>query len=400
MESRLLNRITRDNKYAGYAVVTDGLWRKSVSVVRSLGKAGYHVAVMGDTYATTGFWSRYTASRHVCASASDDVGAFGRGLFELLGSYDIKPVLFPMEDASIVWCSAHRGEILPLADILLPPDDSLSHAENKADTIKLAANLGIPCPKTYFAHNPEEAEHFAGLFVRRSFVVKPFHGSGAVGVKYLNSGDKIDWNTYFVAYGPCLIQERIPESGEALGVSVLMDTCGRLAAAFTHKRTEQYPNSGGASTQRISARNDEVMRQSVKLLESLGWRGVAMVEWKKEPVSGKYLLMEINPRFWGSLELAVRSGVDFPLLYARAAQKLDTEPASEYKTGIKCRWLLPGDILRYITKKNREGIGDFMRGILNESEEWDVSDKRIFLFSILCQAYLALNPKYWKFLRR
>jgi predicted ATP-grasp superfamily ATP-dependent carboligase len=395
-----LNRITRDNKYAGYAVVTDGLWRKSVSVVRALGKAGYHVAVMGDTYATTGFWSRYTASRHVCSSASDDADAFGRGLLELLRRYDIKPVLFPMEDASIVWCSAHREEILPLADMLLPPDDSLASAENKADTIRLATRLGIPCPRTYFAHNHEEAEHFAGLFVRRSFVVKPFHGSGAVGVKYLNSEDKINWNTYFAAYGPCLIQERIPESGEALGVSVLMDACGHLAAVFTHKRTEQYPNSGGASTQRISIRNDEVVCQSVKLLESLDWRGVAMVEWKKEPISGNYLLMEINPRFWGSLELAVRSGVNFPLLYARAAQNLDTEPMSKYETAVRCRWLLPGDILRYITKKDRESLRTFMRGILCESEEWDFSDKRIFLFSILCHAYLALNPKYWKFLRR
>ena len=395
-----MNRITRDNKYAGYAVVTDGLWRKSVSVVRALGKACYHVAVMGDTYATTGLWSRYTASRHVCASASDDADAFGRGLLELLGRYDIKPVLCPMEDASVIWCSAHREEILPLADMLLPPDDSLSRAENKADTMRIAVNLGIPCPKTYFAHNPEEAKHFAGLFEREDFVVKPFRGSGAVGVKYLKSEDKIDWSAYFAAYGPCLIQERIPESGEAAGVSVLIDAGGRVAAAFTHKRTEQYPNSGGASTQRISARNDGIARQSVKLLESLRWRGVAMVEWKREPVSGNYLLMEINPRFWGSLELAVRSGVNFPLLYARAAQNLKTEPVREYKTGVRCRWLLPGDILRYITKKNREGIGDFMRGMLRESEEWDVSDKRIFLFSILCQAYLALNPKYWKFLGR
>ena len=125
-----------------------------------------------------------------------------------------------------------------------------------------------------------------------------------------------------------------------------------------------------------------------------------MVEWKYNPNINDYVLMEINPRFWGSLELAVRSGVDFPYLYYQIAKNREVSKIIKYDLNYNCRWLIPGDILRYLTKKDRESFKKFCKGIFKNSEEWDKNDKRGFFASIWCQGLLVLNPKYWKYIRK
>jgi biotin carboxylase len=78
----------------------------------------------------------------------------------------------------------------------------------------------------------------------------------------------------------------------------------------------------------------------IKLLKALNWYGVAMVEFKMDPRDGKLKFLEINPRFWGSLPLAIASGVDFPYLLYRMAMDGDIEPVLKYKVGVKCRNLI------------------------------------------------------------
>jgi len=387
-------------KYTGYAIVTDGLWRKSISVIRALGKARYHICVIGDSYLTTGFWSRYTCKRFISTCASDDPDAFGRGLFTLLSSYGkIKPIIFPMEDASLIWCSAHRQELEKKAYILLPPEDSLTLAENKLNTLKFAIAQGFSCPATFFPESINEYHQVLTETVFDDVVLKPYTGSGSRGIVYLKKGECFDIEKYLERYKGAVIQERLDTSGDAFGVSVLMNSKSQPVAHFIHKRLEQFPNSGGPSTQRISIRDDALLQESVRLLKLLHWTGIAMVEWKMNIKTGTPVLMEINPRFWGSLELAVRSGVNFPVLYAKLAQGKQIREQTEYAYGIRCTWLLPGDILRYLTKKTREPLKSFLTSSIKTCEEWDWSDKRIFFASLLCQALLVLRPKYWKYLR-
>jgi len=141
---------------------------------------------------------------------------------------------------------------------------------------------------------------------------------------------------------------------------------------------------------------------SRRLLESLQWRGVAMVEWKCDPRSGRPLLLEINPRFWGSLALAVRAGVDFPRLYANAALgKPSPDFPAPYQIGTVSRWVIPGDILRYFSEPAaaREPLSDFLRGIVRDAEEFDSHDLMGTLACCLCTGLLALNPKYWRYAR-
>jgi hypothetical protein len=82
---------------------------------------------------------------------------------------------------------------------------------------------------------------------------------------------------------------------------------------------------------------------AVRLLAPLGWHGVAMLEYKQDCRTGDLFLMEVNGRFWGSLQLAVDAGVDFPYLTFQLALGQRPDVPASYKLGVKSRWLL-GDV--------------------------------------------------------
>lgn len=384
------------------AIVTDGQWRKSVSAIRSLGKSNYHVTVCGDSIFTAGYWSRYTQKRIRVPAAADNPELFSDTLLDYLKTRDPEDtVILPMEDATLMWLSSHREEVGQYVSFLIPSHDALLIAQDKSATMKAAEDLKITIPRTYtFESEAAFVNAFDNLDLP-GFVIKPCTGSGSSGILYDVKLDHQAAKKHWDAYGKMVIQERIPAKGEAIGVSLLMDRQGECIASFVHRRLMQYPISGGPSTDRESISYPSLVEDSVKLLKSLNWVGVAMVEWKVDTHSNLPKLMEINPRFWGSLELAVRAGVDFPALYADLSLNKTVRHQHDYKLGERCRWLIPGDILRYISSgKQRESILSFLKGLPGNAEEWDKNDISGSIANVICPFFLALNPKYWKYLRR
>jgi predicted ATP-grasp superfamily ATP-dependent carboligase len=150
-----------------------------------------------------------------------------------------------------------------------------------------------------------------------------------------------------------LIQEWIPDGGGIFGFSALFDGASNMKAAFIHRKLRMYPVQGGPSTLREGVEHPQIMELGFSLLKSLNWKGVAMVEFKVDPRDGIPKLMEVNPRFWGSLHLAVVSGVDFPYLILKMARGERFEPILHYPVGKRCRWLLFGDILHFLKNPNR-----------------------------------------------
>jgi predicted ATP-grasp superfamily ATP-dependent carboligase len=138
---------------------------------------------------------------------------------------------------------------------------------------------------------------------------------------------------------PLLVQERI--TGQGAGIFTLFNQ-GKPIVFFAHKRLREKPPTGGVSVLRESIPLDQGMKNHVvKLLSRLNWHGVAMVEFKLEEKTGIPYLIEVNGRLWGSLQLAIDAGVDFPyLLYKMALGELPDELATDYKTGVRSRWLL------------------------------------------------------------
>jgi predicted ATP-grasp superfamily ATP-dependent carboligase len=386
------------------AIVTDALWRKSVSAIRALGNGGYKVFAMGDSRLTTGFYSRYTTRRFLGPTAANDADGFGEILRQAVEAAQGEPVaLLPMEDATCEWLIARGADLPPNVRWLLPHAEGFAVARDKARTQAAARELGIPCPATLAPSSPEELQQMIAANRMEDFVLKPRTGSGSSGIVYGEHIRRINSQEHWHTHGPLILQERIPSEGEARGVSYLYDGAGRSLAAFAHRRLRQYPVSGGPSTQRESVALDELHEYSRRLLDSLNWRGPAMVEWKVHPTTRRPMLLEINPRFWGSLALAVAAKADFPVWYATAAlDRPGPMAGNDYRTGVVSHWLIPGDILRYLStpREQREPLGRFLRDAASKSEEFDSRDWAGSIACCLCPALLAANPKYWRYVRR
>ena len=85
------------------------------------------------------------------------------------------------------------------------------------------------------------------------------------------------------------------------------------------------------------------------------------MEMKRDDRDGEYRLMEINPKFWGSLELSIAAGINFPLLTCEMARAGDVKPVLDYDREMKFRWPFPQDLLHAIARPSsaRQFLKDF-----------------------------------------
>ncbi|MCK4648171.1 ATP-grasp domain-containing protein [bacterium] len=337
----------------GRAFVTDGQWRKTLAVVRSLGKKGIEVTVGENTRLATSLFSKYATKRVVYPSPGTKPDALIDYLLDELKqvSYD---VFFPMEEETLLLIAQHKDRFSKLTYLLIPDYEKIEFTRNKKNIIQKAQELDIPCPKTWFIKYIEEVEEIAKE-IGYPAVIKPQVSFGSYGIKWAKNKEELisKYREVHKIYFLPLIQESIPQEGEAFGVSALFNRDSELRAVFVHKRLREYPITGGPSTLRESVKNERIQELGLRLLKALNWVGVAMVEFKVDPRDGKPKLMEVNPRFWGSLQLAILSGVDFPYLIYRMAKEGDIEPVLDYKIGVRCRWMFPGDFLHFFSNLKR-----------------------------------------------
>jgi predicted ATP-grasp superfamily ATP-dependent carboligase len=112
-------------------------------------------------------------------------------------------------------------------------------------------------------------------------------------------------------YGPVILQEWI--EGIGIGASFIFSRHHKVVAYFGHRRMLECFPDGGPSVVAESYLYPDALKNGAKLLKALKWQGVAMTEFRLGR-DGKLYFMELNPRFWGTLPLAIASGVDFPSL--------------------------------------------------------------------------------------
>src|SRR4030066_696861 len=333
--------------------ITDGYWHKTLSVVRSLGEKGVDVAVGGSTRPPPALFSRYAKRRVIYPSPKRRPDEFLDFLENELKKekYD---VLITPEESTLLLIAKNINRFEGLTRFPFAGHNLIAKASDKSEVVKIAKSRGIPVPETIFIKDINELERKTASITFPA-VIKPRISSGSYGIKYVNNKDELlsAYKEVHSKYPFPLIQEYIPQGGDAFGVSCLFDRGVKLKAVFVHKRLREYPITGGPSPLRGSVVNDEGKGLGVKLLSAMKWFGVAMVEFKVDPRDNKPKLMEINPRFWGSLPLAIYSGVDFPYLLYKMAMEEGFEAVTKYKTGIRSRYLLPGDIMHFISNPER-----------------------------------------------
>src|SRR5262249_10749155 len=134
-----------------------------------------------------------------------------------------RPVILPMEDESCAWLLADDGQLADRADWLLPPKHAFAIANNKADTMRLAAKLRLPCPLRLFPVSQERLLEDVRSHPQTRWLAKPVTAKGSAGILYEKNLTVEAVTTTWARYGPLLLQERIPAEGTIFGVSLVYD---------------------------------------------------------------------------------------------------------------------------------------------------------------------------------
>jgi hypothetical protein len=330
---------------AGIRVLTtDAEKRIGLYAIRYLGRAGAEVSGIArhdGSRTPIGFLSRYLHARVELPRER-----FRERLTDFLianaGRYD---VLNPIDIAQML-CVIDAGRTHGLRSAaLLPPRESLVIADNKELLTRHAQGIGLRCPRTIFRAEPSEIRDLARRDLTFPCIIK-FRGDNREThwrpeERYSIAPDAealcSEYRRMHDIESYPIVQEYI--EGKGYGFFALYDGRRSLKARFCHKRIREYPAQGGPSSCSESIFDPELDRIGRRLLDSLEWRGLAMVEFKFDDVRKEHFIIEVNPRYWGSLPLAVYSGVNFPVLHVLSALERPYEPVLEYRLGRRIRFL-------------------------------------------------------------
>jgi predicted ATP-grasp superfamily ATP-dependent carboligase len=331
-------------------LVLDGHTNQALAVVRSLGRAGHDVLVASPWRRSLASWSRHCAG--TIPMTSETLTGFDE-VRRIAADRGVTAVL-PMTERSCVLCSAGRGDWERSGiQVGCAPLETLMRAFDKRETLRYAERAGVRYPVTISPASLEEARQAADT-VGFPCVVKPRFSHPwvegrflpDVGCGYASTPEELDEAVTSRRHGDLwpLVQAFVPGTGK--GVFALCDH-GRVLSWFAHERLRDVRPSGSGSSVRRSVRLSPRLREPAEaLLESMCWHGPAMVEFRESEGERPYL-MEVNGRFWNSLELAIEAGVDFPRLWLSVLMSEDVAPPMTYREGVTIRWLL-GDVKRLL----------------------------------------------------
>ncbi len=374
-------------------LILDAGHKQSLASVRSLGRAGLGVAV-AETLAQfdpaaplPAFRSRYCQLSLVLPDLLLDEQAFVAAVLKFVRVHSPR-VILPTGDATICVLRRYREQLAELGCVLaLAPEPALEVAADKDRTLAVARDLGIAQPRSIRVDTVE------GLAVPVSefgfpFVLKPtvsWTGHTATRIVPVDVVDKDEARevagSMFAAGSGVLAQEWVP--GRREGVTLFIAD-GKVLASCGHVAHRTSPPLGGASVVRESIQApDDSLTAAVKLAKAIGLEGVCEVEFRRD-AANRPLLMEINPRLAGTIENAVQSGVDLPLMIWQWATGQEITPAGSHRVGIRTRWL-HGD-LRWLKENwhregrpdsvsHREGIYTIL-GEFAKSHHYDYFDRR------------------------
>lgn len=328
-------------------LVTDGENRSALAAVRSLGRAGHRLLVTSKMKLSISAASKHCAKRCVISDPLTAPGEYAREILDLIDRESVD-VVYPMTEATIYALNNVRKEIEALCILASAGADQFDTISNKFDLFQRAMQMGVSIPETLFVQNKNDLKTKIDKIRGFPVVVKPGRSKIRKGgayisdsVRYAESREGLIrlYDSMEALDYPSMIQEKI--QGPGTGLFTLFDEDKHLAL-FSHQRIREKPPSGGVSVVCRSVPIDpEMAEASRRLLASVKWRGVAMVEFKRDLTDGQAKLMEINGRFWGSLQLAIASGVDFPLLLLDYLRGSGPIPAGDkYQVGLNLKWLL------------------------------------------------------------
>ena len=326
----------------GTVLVTDADRSSAIAIIRSLGRKGWRVIAADSDSRSLGFRSRYAHDQLLYPSPCQAPDELVETLYRAVHEKKID-LLIPVTEEIIQPVTNSRSRFDGMCHLAMADSAALEVVMDKSRTLELAQKLGVPVPPSRIVQSHAQAKDVVET-LGWPVVLKPVlsrHYCRERGiiekhtVSYANSLEELEERMRpFEEKHQILLQKYCPGIGQ--GVELLAHR-GHPLSAFQHKRLAEIPVTGGASAWRESVPlSHELYQYCEQMVKALKWTGLIMFEFK---IGEQAQLMEINGRVWGSLPLAVQSGMDFPSqlaeMYLGQPSKTAKEPVSDYRVGVR-----------------------------------------------------------------
>ena len=374
-------------------LILDGQAVQTLIVAKQLISHNYEVYLLCDDKWTYGYHTRY-AHRAVIAPSIHDYETYKRYLIRFISENKID-VLIPMTDESARFLSLEKAVLLPLVSYIMPDISVFERGYDKQQLMALCAANSYPHPQTI------DLEADLGAVARFAYpaLIKPNHMTGGRGMTVVNSFE--EFNKIYPAiretYGPCHLQEFIPEGGRQLKVQLFISFNGQVVASSVIHKQRFYPENGGSSCCNVTIKDDTLIKLCADVLKKIGWIGFADFDLIEDPRDEVIKIMELNPRIPACIKSAIESGADYATLIADASLGLPLV-YSNYIPGHQLRHI-GFEVLWFIYSANRfKTAPNWFRfwGRNLSFQDFSWSDPMPFFFGTIGNLKKQLNPKFRK----
>jgi predicted ATP-grasp superfamily ATP-dependent carboligase len=317
----------------------------ALGAIRSLGRLG--IPVVGADFTAYG---SALSSKYCRRLLTEEPAKHPQEVLETLireqKQHSTKGVLFPASDDFVLFVSRFRDQLADFFRFALPTADILERIINKAQQYKLAEEMGIPYPSTYYPQSISDILHIKDQ-LEYPALIKPYYSyqwQAKLGLKGIMVKGPDELVSHFKESPDTdlqtMVQSIVPGPYEnIIEVCAYMSPKrgGTALALFVDRKIRQYPLDFGVGTYMDSVHDDQALEIGLLLLRRLNYRGAAAVEFKKDARNGTYKLLDLNARLWQQNSLATQAGVNFSLVQYLDLTDQAVELHKDYPDGVT--WL-------------------------------------------------------------
>jgi predicted ATP-grasp superfamily ATP-dependent carboligase len=311
-------------------LITDAAERSMLATSRGLDAGGYEVSAAAFAPLAPGHWSRSCSDRLRVTDPRVDASEFAGDLRRYL---ERRPcaVVVPGSDFSLLAVSREREQLDGLTHLGLPSQAAVERSFNREILAAAAGAAGLaPAAATRcetVAEAVSAAREFGFPVLLKSISTVQDRGAKvAAGPNTRIVADEPELRSVAASYGKSWLVQQV-QSGQMLSVGgVLAEGQLRAIAVSAYRRT--WPPPAGNVAFSVTIEPPPGLEESVAaLLRHVGWEGIFELELIHS-AHGTLTPIDLNPRPYGSMALAVASGANLPRIWCDWVLGRGVEPAA------------------------------------------------------------------------
>jgi len=318
-------------------------------VMEALRKEGCFVATLNLSKLDLGYVSRYPNKKILANWQYDDENSFLRVLLDELKKekYDLT---IPLTDLPARIVAKNKTELSKYTRPIVNDWNVFQKANDKLQTMRACYDARVPCPDTYFHIKTYEDAVNSGI--QFPFIIKPRVGYGSIGFHCIRNREDLEENYRNYSFGEYVVQDYVPQTGKQYKCEVYVDRKGDVKSAVAFDKTRWFPIDGGSTCCSTTVERPDVVENSVRLLQEIGWRGYGDVDLIEDPRDGLVKVMEINPRITASVKICFKAGVNFARQIIEDASGQEVTSYPNYQKGVCLRYMHT-DLLWFLSSPER-----------------------------------------------